>query len=249
MPGTPQHQPAPTPVRYAQNRFEVKYLVGTSSLPALLSACAPYTAPDAHGDAGNGYPVFSIYWDTANRLFFWEKIEGAKDRRKLRFRRYAASDDVFIEIKQRDDRTLQKRRVKWPVDRVERVFGEGRVRWDELGDDPVATEVALMIDRLRLSPSVGVRYRRRALRGAFDPQLRITFDSRLMYRPAPVDLRRPFDTGAYIVDPRVSVMEVKFAHRPPTWLTKLVCVHGLKMVRMSKYCSAVDRHWYGGQNT
>ena len=106
-----------------------------------------------------------------------------------------------------------------------------------------------MIERLALRPSVGVSYRRIALFGAFDPELRLTIDSRLMYRPPPVDVARPFSAGPYILDPRVSVLEVKYDNRVPRWLTKLVCRNGLKIVRMSKYCSAVDLHYFGGQNT
>ena len=33
------------------------------------------------------------------------------------------------------------------------------------------------------------------------------------------------------------------------WLIKAVARHGFQMVRMSKYCNAVDRCYYGGQLT
>ena len=236
--------------RHAINRFEVKYFVATKTVPGLLEELGAYTSVDAHADPRHGYEVFSVYWDTANLSFFWEKIEGVKSRRKVRFRRYGDSDEVYIEVKQRDDRTLRKRRLKWPLDRVVQVFGRGRgVDWDALGDEPVAREVAVMVDRLALRPTMGVSYRRRALFGRFDPELRVTVDSRLMYQPAPVDLARPFHAGSYILDPRVSVLEIKYDNRVPLWLTKFVCRHGLKIVRMSKYCSAIDLHRFGGQNT
>ena len=233
------------------NRYEIKYLVPTAKIGAVMAEFDGFVLPDSHDQDGRGYPIFSVYWDTPDLLFFWEKIEGEKYRRKLRFRRYADSEDVFIEVKQREDRTLHKRRVRWPLERVLSVFGEGRgsIDWDLVRDDPVATEIAIMIERLRLRPTMGVLYRRRAWFGAFDPELRITVDGRLQYQPAPVDLARPFTTGKYILDPRVSVLEVKFNHRAPRWLTKAVCRHGLAMVRMSKYCSAVDKHRYGGQHT
>ena len=219
-------------------------------MPSLLDDLAPYTRIDSHADPRYGYSVFSVYWDTADLALFWEKIEGVKSRRKVRFRRYAHSDQVYVEVKQREDRTLHKRRLEWPLERVARVFGAGRgVDWDALGDDPVAVEVALMIERLALRPTMGVSYRRLALFGAFDAELRVTVDSRLMYRPAPVDVARPFNEGLYILDPRISVLEIKYDNRVPRWLTKLVCRHGLKIVRMSKYCSAVDLYRFGGQNT
>ena len=89
----------------------------------------------------------------------------------------------------------------------------------------------------------------RRVMAAFDPGLRITIDARLMYRPAPVDIGHPFSIGSYIVDPRVAVLEIKYDHQAPGWLTKIVCRYGLKIVRLSKYCSAVDLDRSGGQNT
>jgi VTC domain len=237
--------------REVMNRYEVKYLVPTARVSSLLAEFADYTRPDPYDLDGRGYPIFSIYWDTPTLTFFWEKVEGVKYRRKLRFRRYGSGRDVFVEVKQREDRTLQKRRLKWPLERVMAAFGDGRTRvdWNALGDEPVAVEVALMIERLRLQPTMGILYRRRALFGAFDPELRITVDGRIQYQPPPLDLEHPFEVGRYALDPRVSVLEVKFDHRAPRWFMKTAARYGLSMVRMSKYCSAVDQYRFDGQNT
>lgn len=37
-----------------------------------------------------GYPVWSVYYDSSDLRLYWEKIEGLKFRRKLWFRRYGA---------------------------------------------------------------------------------------------------------------------------------------------------------------
>jgi hypothetical protein len=47
----------------------------------------------------------------------------------------------------------------------------------------------------------------------------------------------------------VTVFEIKYDHRAPRWLTTAICRHGLQMVRMSKYTTAVDRGFFGGQMT
>jgi hypothetical protein len=144
---------------------------------------------------------------------------------------------VFIEVKQREDRTLQKRRLCWPVERVERVFGggAGAVDWTEAERHPVATEVALMIDRLRLRPRVAVSYRRRALFGAFDPELRVTFDGRIHYHPAHFALDRPFEIGRY--GPAGDGAGDR-ATTVPLWLSKAITRHGLD--GPCQYCSAVE---------
>lgn len=232
------------------NRYEIKYLVDTRRIPDLLRDVAPYTFLDPHS-AEWGYPIHSVYWDTSDFQLFWEKIEGLKVRRKLRFRRYGDSPDVFMEIKQRVDRTLQKRRIRLPLAAALDDFARsGRgLDWDGVAGDEVGAEAALMIERDRLRPRMAISYRRRALFGAFDPELRITFDGRIRYHPTDFGLEHPFAEGVDVLDPRVSVLEIKFDHRVPTWLTKTVRRHGLGMVRMSKYCSAVDRHYFDGENT
>lgn len=247
----PVAAPRPATTHAVMNRFEVKYLVSTTAVPAMLDEFAAFTRPDPHDADGRGYRVHSVYWDTADLRFFWEKVEGMKYRRKLRFRRYGDSPVVFAEVKQREDRTLHKRRLAWPADEVRAVFGDGTrgVDWARVEGDPVATEIALMIDRLGLRPVMAVAYRRRARYGAFDPELRLTFDGRIQCDPAVLDVAAGFDIGRYALDPRATVFEIKYNHRAPRWLTKAICRYGLKMVRMSKYCNAVDRCWFGGQLT
>jgi len=235
------------------NRFEIKYLVPCKEIPRLVADLGAYVYQDPNGDDQWGYPIYSVYWDSPDRYFFWEKIEGLKFRRKLRFRRYGDSRDVFLEIKQRDDRTLQKRRCRMPVEQAEGLFadlavGMGSLRQDDV--DPVVAEAAVMCHRHRLKPAVSVRYRRRAFFAHFEPGLRITFDTRIQYRRATESSEvRPFDVGKYVLDPRVSVMEVKFTGQVPLWLARTTTRHGLQIVRMSKYCTAVDREFYGGQLT
>jgi SPX domain protein involved in polyphosphate accumulation len=233
------------------NRFEVKYFLPTRQVAELVSEFADYTRPDPHSLEEWGYPIHSVYWDTSDFQFFWEKVEGVKFRRKLRFRRYGTGSEVFVEIKQREDRTVQKRRFQWPFERVDDVFGDGSrdPEWSGVEGEAAATEAALLIQRLRLRPRMAISYRRRAMFGAFDPELRISLDGRIQYHPTDFSLAQPFETGRYVLDPRVTVLEIKYDHRAPTWLTKAVCRHGLKMIRMSKYCSAVDQYCFGGQNT
>ncbi|MGH7476604.1 MAG: VTC domain-containing protein [Longimicrobiales bacterium] len=233
------------------NRFELKYLVPCRQVPELVAAVAPYTTPDAHDLEGRGYPVFSVYWDSPGFLFFWEKVEGLKYRRKLRLRRYAGMPDVMVEVKQRIDRTLQKRRLRLPLcDALHRFAPDGLNGGpDSSEQDPLLSEVALLCYRHQLRPRMAVRYQRRALYGVFEPDLRITIDTRVQYSASELDVAQPFETGRYIVDPRVAILELKFTNRVPLWLVRTVERFGLSVTRLSKYCSAVDRAHFGRQYT
>jgi len=69
------------------------------------------------------------------------------------------------------------------------------------------------------------------------------------YHAADTDIAAPFETGHYVVDPRIAILEIKFNDRVPAWLVRLVATHGLEMTRMSKFCTAVDRAYFGNRLT
>jgi len=241
----------PTHISRSANRFELKYLVPQRRVGEIVRSLEPFVMPDANWEDEGGYPIHSIYWDSDEWTLFWEKIEGLKDRRKLRVRRYAGADYAFVEIKHRTDRTLQKRRARLPLDTVFRTF---RGEPDELDapidiEDPVVGEAMGLRFRHRLRPRMAVSYRRKAYFGRYDPDLRITFDSRVQYHHRNVDIAAPFETGPYILDPRIAILEIKFNDRVPDWLVRLVEGHGLQTTRLSKYCTAVDLAFFGNRLT
>lgn len=238
-------------INRSDNRFELKYLVGHDRISELVEDLRPYLREDANWENERGYPIHSVYWDSDEWTFFWEKIEGLKDRRKLRARRYAGVDYGFIEIKHRTDRTLQKRRARVPLDVMFASFRGGDDEIDPAAerDDAVLNEALYLRYRYRLKPKMAISYRRRAFYGFWEPDLRVTIDSRVQYHSVDTDISRPFETGTYLVDPRVSILEIKFNDRVPTWLVRLVSSHGLQMIRLSKYCTAVDLAHFDNQLT
>jgi hypothetical protein len=91
--------------------------MSSTALPVLRDHLARRLDADSHSGE-SGYGVWSVYYDTRDLKFYWEKIEGLKYRRKLRIRhygdRFAVDDDtsVFVEIKQRVNRVAQIRRSR-----------------------------------------------------------------------------------------------------------------------------------------
>jgi SPX domain protein involved in polyphosphate accumulation len=227
------------------NRFELKYLVPRELAGEFIRSLDGYVYSDPNSKDKDGYAIHSLYCDSPDLALFWEKIEGLKYRRKVRFRRYGNSDDVYIEIKQRVDRTTQKRRVRWPLERVVQTFcyGNGSNGHEEK-PDPVSAEVFFLWSHHRLEPRMAISYRRQAFFAVFEADLRITLDSRVQYSSRDLDLVKPFEVGKYLVEPEVVVVEVKFNERVPLWLCKAISRHGLQLVRLSKYCSAVDREFF-----
>jgi len=232
------------------NRFEIKYVVHRDVAAQFIRSLEGYVYADPNSDDEGGYPIYSLYCDSAGLSLFWEKIEGIKYRRKVRFRRYGKSQDVFLEIKQRVDRTLQKRRVRRPLDRVVETFCSGNgLDGHEQNHDQVSAEVFFLWNYYGLEPRMAISYRRRAFFAVFESDLRITLDTRVQYHSHDLDITRPFEVGKYVVEPELVIVEVKFNERVPLWLCKIISTYGLRHVRLSKYCTAVDREFFQGQLT
>ncbi|MEV0590113.1 polyphosphate polymerase domain-containing protein [Nonomuraea cavernae] len=232
---------------HAFNRYEIKYLVDAALVGELREELEQVLDRDKHsGD--QGYGIWSVYYDTRQLRFYWEKIEGLKFRRKLRIRhygdRFAVGPDtpVFVEIKQRVNRVTQKRRVRLPYRDALRLC-DGR---ELIEHDPstrgFVEEVLDLVCRLDLHTTAMTGYQRHAYVGReADVGLRVTFDQRIRGRD------RDFHLGAdaenrFIVPPRKAIMEVKANERVPYWLTDLTAKRNLQVVRVSKYCQSVEAH-------
>src|SRR5205823_5947227 len=152
--------------------------------------------------------VYSIYCDSRRFAFFWEKLDGLMHRRKLRFRWYSqASDEAFVEIKQRSDRTTQKRRALWPVSRIEDVFVARR---DSAADaaDPVIAESLVLLHQYGLAPVTSVAYRRQAWsHESPTSQLRVTFDTDVRSHSGQLQIGRGFTAGRRLLRPDLAIME------------------------------------------
>ncbi|GIG93318.1 VTC domain-containing protein [Plantactinospora endophytica] len=230
---------------HAFNRYEIKYLMPSTAVPELRRELARRLDVDSHG-VGGGYGVWSVYYDTRDLRFYWEKIEGLRFRRKLRVRHYGdrstVDDDstVFVEIKQRVNRVTQKRRVALPYHLARELCDRRVMVPHEPGQQAFLEEVLDLLCRLDLRPVAMTGYQREAFigRGA-EAGLRVTVDHRVRGRD------RDFHLGAdaenrLIVPARLAVVELKANERVPYWLTDLAADLSMSVVRISKYCQSVE---------
>ncbi len=228
------------------NRFELKYLLPIEQARTFEEEIKQYLHPDTYGDEGR-YAISSLYYDSPDYHFYWEKIEGIKFRRKLRIRQYESQQPltedtpVFVEIKQRLNRVTQKRRVNLPYKDALRLCDEGKLPKNPSQDDlPVLQEIQNMVIRHNLQPSNIISYFRKAYTGSdLDIGLRVTFDSNLRYRVKDLDLASK-KIGNFMLPPDQIVMEIKANERVPYWLTEMVGEHNLRLIRVSKYCQGLE---------
>ena len=226
---------------HAFNRYEIKYLVPSAVVPVLREQFAARLDADSHGGT-SGYGVWSVYYDTPQLRFYWEKIEGLRFRRKLRIRHYGDrfnvgdDTDVYVEIKQRVNRVTQKRRVALP-------YGLARELCDQrrpVAQGAFLEEVLGLVSGLDLRAVAITGYQREAFVGRHaDLGLRVTLDHRVRGRD------RDFHLGAdaenrLVIPASLSVLEIKANERVPYWLTDLAARENLSVVRVSKYCQSVE---------
>ncbi len=232
------------------NRYEIKYLLGADRLDAVQAALRDYLRLDANGSERGGYYVHSIYFDSPDLRFLREKFEGQLTRVKPRIRSYRPSPDgppsaIFLELKGRYDRIVEKRRC--PIDRplAEVLLDETPVHpngWSS--KHSVLGEFQYLSHRFRLVPSVTVLYHRTAYFGSFWPNLRITFDRLLLCSPS-TGLYTPGADFVQAVPCGQTVMELKYTDKVPRAL--LGCINGLGLQQrsFSKYAVSVERCFRG----
>ncbi len=230
------------------NRYELKYVLPAADVERIVEDLKTMTEPDTHGGL-NGYRLLSLYYDSPALDCFWAKIEGLKYRRKLRLRIYPGPEleggldhvtEGMVEIKQRMNRTVQKRRLKLPLEEAEQLCA-GIMPERELDDmdRQVASEVQYMVRAMHLQPTCITAYRRQAfVGGLYDAGLRITFDTHVGYRVHGLKVNLDANNHLFL-SPDWSIMEVKVNDAIPDWVTSLLARHGCQMRRVSKYCAGV----------
>lgn len=247
---------APTkPTGYAEtasrlhsfNRYEIKYLIDELKVAQLREELEARMEADPYSPLG-GYPVTSVYYDTADLRFYWEKIEGLRFRRKLRMRLYGQpascveETPVHVEIKQRVNRVTQKRRLSLPYEQARGWLDEREELDLDVGGASrgFVNEVTSLVGNLDLRPIVTTGYQREAFIGReADLGLRVTIDHRVHGRDRDFHFASSSE-NRFLIPPKLAIVELKANERVPYWATDLTARLDMSVVRISKYCQSVE---------
>lgn len=231
------------------NRFELKYLLTAAAAETLKAELCTRVDPD-HYSGEAGYSVLSLYYDSPEFDFYWDKIEGLKFRRKLRLRAYPQANgtlpsQVMVEIKQRINKTVQKRRIRLPLQAaLQLCTAQAQLSARDAFEANVISEVQYLVSAKQLRPSCLIRYHRQAWQGReWHPGLRITFDTELKARVQDLQLSA-HAADSYFLPPDQCILEVKVDERVPDWLASLLSKHECQLKRVSKYCTGLA-HCHG----
>lgn len=229
-----------------RNRYECKFVVPESVAQDVLRRVRPFVAPDpfAARRPDHSYTIASLYLDDRQRSLYRETTEGLPFRYKLRVRAY--DDDpqqpVFLEIKRRHDRVVQKLRCPIPRHLLPAVLAGDAVSL------PAATPVKLasLVEFQRLTqlrraePTAVVRYQRQAYAGLDDQEVRVTVDRRLCALPTRDPMVTMTGPGFVTVPTGGVVLELKFTDRIPPWMSQVIRDRELHRRSFSKYCNSLD---------
>lgn len=237
-------------------RLERKYLVPIDQLGWLRKRISPFVKPDEFARESNDcreYTVRSIYFDTAGRDDYHQKVEGLKTRKKVRLRGYNQPDDdavLFLEIKRKQAQRVWKNRAPFPQRHCRALFTTGDVdRYvPEVPQRPGARDDARRffyhIHRRSMRPSALVVYEREPFVGVFEPDLRITLDKNLrsIIQPELGDLFT--DSFQKYGTPGDFILEVKYDKVMPSWIKSIIQEIRLWREALSKYVISLDSHGF-----
>ncbi|MDG2091138.1 MAG: polyphosphate polymerase domain-containing protein [Gammaproteobacteria bacterium] len=227
------------------NRYEIKYYLPEANIPEFRERIQERMGVDANKN-DSSRRITSLYYDSTDLRFYWEKIEGLRFRRKLRIRAYGEpekiNDDtiVFVEIKQRVNRVTQKRRIPLSYREAKMLCDERKNPENPAVREAFVNEVLTLAETADLQPMVITTYHREAYVGIdADLGLRITMDHRVQGRSTDFDLGVNA-ANKFIIPSHLTIVEVKANERVPTWYTDLAAELCLDVVRVSKYCKAIE---------
>ncbi len=236
----------------ACSRFENKYIIHPTLLPAMRQFLLTVASVDPHTRPGESheYSVCSLYLDTEDLRFYRQACNGEKTRIKLRARTYSDAPDapVFLEVKARINRVVTKRRVSLSRSEAVAVLSQEVRWWDVCRPNEQADNLEHFVTQMALTsckPLVRVRYLREAYIGLDHEPVRVTFDTHLQYKPTfrPTLLH---DGGGWMpVSVGGVILEIKFTGAAPAWVEHLICGFGLQQVSCCKFARAVARMLHG----
>lgn len=229
------------------NRYEKKYLLTEEVYLRLRDALAAHMKEDEYGV----HTICNLYYDTEDSMLIRRSVEKPPYKEKLRIRSYGVPEEngkVFLEIKKKYQRVVNKRRIALPL-RDAMLFVEqnalpARIYFDKtaLKEDPervrfettqILKELIQFRKRYRLTRGTFIAYDRLALFGLQDG-FRVTFDKNIRFRTRLVNPCNG-DFGTHLLPHDTYLMETKVMGATPLWFSDILSRLQIYPTSFSKY--------------
>ena len=167
-------------------RYEKKYLLTGEQYEKLIPRLLEYMKMDDHC-VNNSYSMYNIYYDTDDNSVIRHSISKPYYKEKLRLRSYkipqSPSDKVFLELKKKINKIVNKRRAIITLEEAYNFleFGE-RPKCTDFITEQVINEIEYYLSHTKVNPTVYIGYNRIAFFGKEDKDFRLTIDSKIITR-------------------------------------------------------------------
>ena len=239
-------------------RYERKYILGPEAAAAIKEELSDKMEIDRYGRS----TISNLYFDTPDYRVIQTSLDATVYKEKLRMRSYGKvgkDDTVYVELKKKYNGIVYKRRIalaEFPA--MDWLCAGGALpQIDPLEekDQPNYLQIGYEIDYFRrrlgsavLLPRVFLSYDREAYASRMEngrpvTDIRITFDTNIMARTTDLSLRSE-PSGDYVLDPDLTVMEVKIPKDSamPLWLAHCLSKNHIIRRSFSKYGTYYRTH-------
>jgi hypothetical protein len=217
-------------VQYSFQRVEKKYMLTRLQYEAIVAGLGPHMVADEYGH----YTISNLYYDTEDYQIIRHSLEKPVFKEKLRLRGYGVPGDrdkVYVELKKKCAGVVYKRRVSLTAAQAMDYLGRGIPPKES---SQIQQEIDWYLRTNQVSPKVFLAYDREAFAGVEEPDLRVTFDTKIRWRTDNLDLRAG-DHGTELLDPDQVLMEIKAPGAVPLWLANLLSEAEAYPTSFSKY--------------
>ncbi|PIP67259.1 MAG: hypothetical protein COW93_01160 [Parcubacteria group bacterium CG22_combo_CG10-13_8_21_14_all_41_9] len=228
-------------------RFEFKYLLSFDEFNQIRKRLRQYVSLDGFArDSNKGfYEVISLYYDSPKFYYYYEKIDGAVRRKKIRLRAYKKDDlfagNIFFEIKRKHDAIILKDRILMDKEQYNNFIKNESFGNIDFANKKDAQNIIEEYDQERftkcLEPKILVGYIREPYIGTYNKNFRITFDYNIRAKISENLFEHDLDTQ--VLSDGV-IMEIKFNGRLPYYIKEIIDQYNLERIAYSKYCHSIE---------
>lgn len=215
-------------------RIEKKYLIDKATYDLLMKKLENYILPDKYCKSS----IRNIYYDTKDNRLIRYSLDKPIYKEKFRVRCYGDVDNnskVFVELKKKYKGVVYKRRVEMTLEESEDFILNGKCVDNNY---QIENEIQYFLNYYKnIAPAIFISYDRLAFCGKENSELRITFDTNLVYRYDELSLENGVK-GDHLLNPDMYVLEIKIPNAMPLWLCKILDELKIYPTSFSKYGKA-----------
>ena len=218
-------------------RKEVKYLLNTEQYVGIRSVVSNMMDLDPNTDKYGEYIVRSLYFDTPDFTDYYDKLNSALIRRKIRLRTYGEPSDSNHYRLEEKYRLVERGGKAWCNLSEEEAKQVASGDYQVLESKEQRKNLYSALVGFGYSPVISINYVREAYHSPTE-DLRVTFDSKVMFG-APLDF---FNADVILNGHNMSeyIMEIKYRYEMPKWLSYVLRRYDTRVSTNSKYCDSIQ---------